>query len=74
MKDSDRCLLSEDTDNSPVREFLSAEYSSNVLLHTSMSRSKWLMMFTSITNSSPLMRYDGTSRDKEKSLDTVNCE
>lgn len=63
-------FLLEDTDQSQsnlCRIFHTA------FLHTSMSCSKWLMRFTSSTISSPLMRYDGTSRDKEKSLDTLSC-
>lgn len=43
------------------------------VLHTSISCSKWLMIFTSNTICSPLMRSDGTPKDKEKSLETVSC-
>lgn len=49
-------------------------YTAKLVLHTSMSCSKWLVVFTSNTISSPLMRRGGTARDKEKSLVTVSCE
>lgn len=51
-----------------------ALFRTHSVFHTSMSCSKWLTMFTSSTISSPLMRCDGASKDKEKSLDTLNCE